>query len=220
MDFSLSNEQRNWQMTARKFGPSTTLSPSFTRRTVYGKVSRYKLDDYLQLFDFPSPNLSAERRFVTTVPLQRLFFMNSDFMQQQGELIARQVAAEPDNAARIQKTYRLIFGRSANDAEVKAGLAFLTTEPLKAYSSFEVHELYNETPDTITAEFDNPEASYLYVNVWTIENQWTGRELQTTYHWLRDVVGLEYLNRSGNYLLFRIENEDWHPIAGVQQPPK
>jgi hypothetical protein len=100
---------------------------------VYGKVSRYKLDDYLQLFDFPSPNLSAERRFVTTVPLQRLFFMNSDFMQQQGELIARQVAAEADNPARIQKAYRLIFGRRASDVEIKAGLAFLASEPLKAY---------------------------------------------------------------------------------------
>ena len=52
-------------------------------------MSRYKLDDYLQLFDFPSPNLSAEKRFTTTVPLQRLFLMNSDFMQQQGELLAR-----------------------------------------------------------------------------------------------------------------------------------
>jgi 4-amino-4-deoxy-L-arabinose transferase-like glycosyltransferase len=97
---------------------------------------------------------------------------------------------------------------------------FELTEPLKAYSSFDVHELYSETPDTLTAEFDNPEASYLYINVWTIENQWQGRELQTTYHWLRDTVGLEYLDRSGNYLLFRIENEDWHPTAGVQQPPK
>ena len=114
-------------------GPSTPLTPAFARRTVYGKVSRYKLDDYLQLFDFPSPNLSAERRFTTTVPLQRLFFMNSDFMQQQGELIARRVAAEPDNTARIQKAYHLIFGRAASDVEVKAGLAFLTTEPLKAY---------------------------------------------------------------------------------------
>jgi hypothetical protein len=114
-------------------GPSTPLSPSFARRTVYGKVSRYKLDDYLQLFDFPSPNLSAERRFTTTVPLQRLFFMNSDFMQQQGELIARRVAPEPDTVARIQKAYRLIFGRAAGDAEVRAGLAFLQSEPLKAY---------------------------------------------------------------------------------------
>ena len=39
---------------AKMGGPSTPLTPSFTRRTVYGKVSRYKLDDYLQLFDFPS----------------------------------------------------------------------------------------------------------------------------------------------------------------------
>jgi mono/diheme cytochrome c family protein len=128
-------------------GPSTPLSPSFARRTVYGKVSRYKLDDYLQLFDFPSPNLSAERRFTTTVPLQRLFFMNSDFMQQQGELIARRVAPEPDNSARIQKAYRLIFGRAASEAEVKAGLAFLTSEPLKEYEERRATKDTKETKD-------------------------------------------------------------------------
>jgi hypothetical protein len=114
-------------------GPSVPLTPSFERRTIYGKVSRYKLDEYLQLFDFPSPNLSAEKRFTTSVPLQRLFLMNSDFMQQQGELLARRVANEPDNTARIQKAYRLIFGRGATDVEVKAGLAFITSEPLKQY---------------------------------------------------------------------------------------
>jgi mono/diheme cytochrome c family protein len=114
-------------------GPSIPLTPVVDRRTVYGKVSRYKLDDYLQLFDFPSPNLSAEKRFTTSVPLQRLFFMNSDFMQQQGERVARLVEAEPDNTARIRKAYRLLYGRTPTDAEVKAGLAFLTTEPIKAY---------------------------------------------------------------------------------------
>jgi len=114
-------------------GPSLPLTPSLARRTVYGKVSRYKLDDYLQLFDFPSPNLSAEKRFTTTVPLQRLFLMNSDFMQQQGELVARRVTGEPDNTARIRQAYRLIFGRAPTDAEIKAGLAFVTSEPLKQY---------------------------------------------------------------------------------------
>src|SRR5262249_14250728 len=84
-------------------------------------------------FDFPSPNLSAEKRFTTSVPLQRLFFMNSDFMQQQGELIAQKIASEADNAARIQKAYRIIFGRAANDAELKSGLAFIATQPLKDY---------------------------------------------------------------------------------------
>jgi hypothetical protein len=114
-------------------GPSEPLTPAYNRRTVYGRVSRYRLDDYLSLFDFPSPNLSSERRFTTNVPLQRLFFMNSDFMQQQGELLARRLESEADSTARIQKAYRLIFGRAASDAEVNAGLAYLSSEPLKAY---------------------------------------------------------------------------------------
>jgi hypothetical protein len=114
-------------------GPSEPLKPEYTRRTVYGKVSRYRLDEYLQLFDFPSPNLSAEKRFATTVPLQRLFFMNSDFVQQQAEHLAQRVAAEPDNTARIQKVYRLVYGREASAEEVKIGLDYLRTEPLKEY---------------------------------------------------------------------------------------
>jgi hypothetical protein len=114
-------------------GPSAQLTPLYDRRTVYGRVSRYKLDDFLQLFDFPSPNLSAEKRFTTSVPLQRLFFMNSDFMQQQGERLAQRLTGEPDNRARIQKAYRLIFGRAPNDEEIKAGLAFIASAPLKEY---------------------------------------------------------------------------------------
>jgi hypothetical protein len=114
-------------------GPSEALTPQSTRRTIYGKVSRYKLDDYLQLFDFPSPNLSAEQRYATNVPLQRLFFMNSDFVQQQAELLARRIEAEPTTEARIQKAYRLIFGRAATPEEVRLGLDYLRTEPLKAY---------------------------------------------------------------------------------------
>jgi hypothetical protein len=120
-------------------GPSAPLTPFYNRRTVYGKVSRYKLDEYLQLFDFPSPNLSAEKRFTTTVPLQRLFFMNSDFMQQQGELLARRVraadvsTAESTTVSRIQAAYRLIFGRAATDAEVRAGVQYLSTEPMTSY---------------------------------------------------------------------------------------
>ncbi len=114
-------------------GPSETLTPPATRRTLYGKVSRYKLDDYLQLFDFPSPNISAEQRYATNVPLQRLFFMNSDFVQQQAELLARKIEAEPSREARIQKAYRLIFGRAATPEEIKLGLDYVRSEPLKEY---------------------------------------------------------------------------------------
>src|SRR5439155_17733582 len=126
-------------------GPAAELTPFYNRRTVYGRVSRYKLDEYLQLFDFPSPNLSAEKRFTTTVPLQRLFFMNSDFMQQQGELLARRVASEPSNAARIQKAYRLVLGRNPIEAELRAGLEYLAAEPMKEY---EERKNTKDTKDT------------------------------------------------------------------------
>ena len=114
-------------------GPSEELTPSATRRTLYGKVSRYKLDQFLQLFDFPAATISAEGRSSTNVPLQRLFLMNSDFMQQQAERLARLVEAEAGNAARVKKAYRIVFGRDPKPEELAAGLEYLAAEPLRAY---------------------------------------------------------------------------------------
>ena len=121
------------QLDEKMGGPSEELTPSATRRTVYAKVSRYKLDQFLQLFDFPAPTISAEERFTTNVPLQRLFLMNSDFMQQQAERLARVLAPEADNAARVTKAYRTLFGREPKADELKAGLDYLSAEPLRAY---------------------------------------------------------------------------------------
>lgn len=114
-------------------GPSQDLTPAFTRRTVYGKVSRYKLDSYLQLFDFPSPAISTEKRFTTTVPLQRLFLMNSDFIQVEAEELAKRVAPEPDNRARVRKIYLLAYGRDPKEEEVQLALDYLHSEPLREY---------------------------------------------------------------------------------------
>ena len=150
------------ELDAKIGGPSANLTPDYARRTVYGKVSRYRLDDYLQLFDFPSPNLSAEKRFTTTVPLQRLFFMNSDFVQQQAEHLAQRVASEPNNPARIQKAYRLVFGRAATPEEVKIGIEYLRAEPMKEYEEQKAenqkkNSQKDKTPDT-KAESTEPES--------------------------------------------------------------
>jgi uncharacterized membrane protein YgcG len=114
-------------------GTSTELTPAFTRRTVYGRVSRYKLDEYLQLFDFPTPNISAEKRFTTTVPLQRLFLMNSDFISVEAEEFAKRVASEPDNRSRIRKVYELAYGREPSEQEIKLGIDYLHEEPMREY---------------------------------------------------------------------------------------
>jgi hypothetical protein len=114
-------------------GPSEALTPAFLRRTVYGKVGRYKLDDYLQLFDFPSPAISAEKRFTTTVPLQRLFLMNSDFMQVEAEELAKRAASEPNTRARVRKLYQQTYGREATEAEIGVALDYLKAEPMTEY---------------------------------------------------------------------------------------
>ena len=114
-------------------GPAEKLTPYKTRRTLYGQISRYRLDEYLALFDYPAPNSSSEGRFTTHVPLQRLFLMNSDFMQQCAELLAKRAADEVGDVAKIQKLYALLFARAASEQEVAAGLTYLAAEPMKAY---------------------------------------------------------------------------------------
>src|SRR5213079_3749371 len=85
-------------------GPSVDLSSADNnRRTLYGAVSRHNLDPLLRLFDFPDPNLTADRRPVTSVPLQQLFVLNSEFMARQARAFAARVRdAEPTDTARIR----------------------------------------------------------------------------------------------------------------------
>jgi hypothetical protein len=59
--------------------------------------------------------------------------MNSDFMQQQAEKLARILEPEADNSARIRKAYRTLFGRDPRPEELSAGLEYLSAEPLRAY---------------------------------------------------------------------------------------
>jgi hypothetical protein len=116
---------------AKPGGPSAKLTLKNRRRTIYGQVSRYSLDPYLALFDFPSPGSTSERRFVTNVAPQRLFLMNSDFVQEQAERTAERVAKAPGDAARIAQVYDLLFQREPTAAEVAAGLAYLQEEPMR-----------------------------------------------------------------------------------------
>ena len=68
--------------------------PENRRRTLYGTVSRHNLDGLLRLFDFPDPNITSDKRTVTTVPLQQLFVLNSPFMQRQAKALAARLTAD------------------------------------------------------------------------------------------------------------------------------
>ena len=108
-------------------GPSADLSkPDNRRRTLYGSVSRHNLDPLLRLFDFPDPNLTADRRPVTSVPLQQLFVLNSEFMARQAKALAARVTATASvEVVRIRTAFGLLYGRPPTDREVALGTAFL-----------------------------------------------------------------------------------------------
>src|SRR6201999_3468021 len=75
-------------------------------RTVYGRVSRGRLNTVLALYDFPDPMMTAPQRDLTTSPLQQLFVMNSPFMQERAADLVKRVAAGEDTAAKIRDMYR------------------------------------------------------------------------------------------------------------------
>jgi len=86
-------------------------------RTVYGFVSRKKLDPYLALFDFPVPNATSEARNETNVPLQRLFLMNSPFVLAESKVLAKD--------ATIESLYERLLQRRPTTAEMQLGRRFL-----------------------------------------------------------------------------------------------
>jgi cytochrome c553 len=107
-------------------GPGQSLNLSNNKeRTIYGRISRSGPNRALLLFDFPDPNISLDQRSATNVPLQTLFFMNSDVIWADAGLLAGRLAGETDDTAKIRKAYRMVYGRAAGDDEVREALKFL-----------------------------------------------------------------------------------------------
>ena len=114
-------------------GPSISLdAPANRRRTYYAAVSRHDLAPLLRLFDFPDPNITSGGRVETTVPLQQLFVLNSEFMAQTARaLVDRLADTGPggDDSERVRRAYLWLYGRPATDRELKLGLSFLKSAP-------------------------------------------------------------------------------------------
>src|SRR5205085_9426077 len=95
-------------------GPSQELTAADNRRrTLYGSVSRHELNSLLRLFDFPDPNITNDERSVTTVPLQQLFVLNSEFMVRNAKALAARLTARPGqgDAERIRAAFLVVYGR-------------------------------------------------------------------------------------------------------------
>ena len=109
-------------------GPSLQLSNQKNRRrTLYGFVSRHRLDELLRLFDFPDPNITSASRVVTTVPLQQLFVLNSEFMAQRARALAGRIEKEAsqDEDGRIEHAFQLLYQRPPSESDLELARGFL-----------------------------------------------------------------------------------------------
>jgi hypothetical protein len=100
------------------------------RRTVYAYIQRGKLPGELNAFDFATPEAHVPQRFLTTVPQQALYLMNSPFITEEVKhLVGRkEIDSAANDRARIAALYRVIFGRSPNANEIRIGLDYLNGE--------------------------------------------------------------------------------------------
>ena len=94
------------------------------KRTVYQMIRRNGKDAYWELFDAPDRNQSTASRRVSTVPMQALFMMNSEFVRKNSEAFAKRLKGE-QSADKVRMAFDLAYGRPATDAEVEASVGYL-----------------------------------------------------------------------------------------------
>ncbi|MFN7936226.1 MAG: PSD1 and planctomycete cytochrome C domain-containing protein [Bryobacteraceae bacterium] len=118
------------------YGPSEDLDAAAnTRRTIYGRVGRGRMNGLLKLYDFPEASQTAPARDLTTTPLQQLFVMNGPLLRGQANTMAAAIARDASDASeRLRALYRRILARDPNPREVDLGLSYLAQGTLEEYT--------------------------------------------------------------------------------------
>lgn len=113
------------------YGPSEDLDvPTNTRRTVYGRISRGRLNNMLKQYDFPDATQTSPGRDLTTTPLQQLFVLNGSFIRDQAAAIVKSLERTPDPAESVRRLYRRIYARDPSTAELDRAQTYMAQSSL------------------------------------------------------------------------------------------
>jgi len=108
------------------------------RRSVFLLVNRYDQPTVPAMFDFANPDSHSPMRYVTTVPQQALFLMNSPFMSQRAGKAATLTPLQPSgiDSQAVAALYQRILHRDPRPAEVELAQRFVQdSEQLRRRSS-------------------------------------------------------------------------------------
>lgn len=119
------------------------------RRTIYLFQRRSEMPSVMAMFDAPDSIASCSRRQVSTVALQPLFMLNSQFMDRRAQVLAKNIVSEmgDDHGQQVTQAFVRVLGRQPTAQEQKRSLAFFqsdsATEPGERRLSMLCHALLN-----------------------------------------------------------------------------
>jgi hypothetical protein len=107
--------------------PMQSLTGTELSRTIYGFIDRLNLPGIYRTFDFPDPTTTSPRRDQTTIAPQALFLMNHPLVfEVSHSILARPDLALPgDTKHKVERLFRLIYGRKPGDVELSRIRNFL-----------------------------------------------------------------------------------------------
>ena len=116
-------------------GPSFNVDQADgNRRSVYARISRGRLSNLLQLYDFPEATMHNPKRETITTPLQQLFILNSAFMRSQAAALLASVSNESEDSDKVCAMYRKALRRDPDEAELALAGQFFTHHTMTDYA--------------------------------------------------------------------------------------
>lgn len=105
----------------------TKEEASTWRRSIYAYWKRGLKYPMFEVHDQPDPNVTCERRNVTTVPTQALTMLNNEFVLIQARSFAERVLGDAggDPVKQVRLLYRIALSREPSQKELESNLAFI-----------------------------------------------------------------------------------------------
>lgn len=105
-------------------------TPGALRRSVYMQQRRSQTLSFMKVFDAPSIATVCTTRPSSTVPLQSLALLNSDFAIARAEAFSGRLLTETDGAPRqlVRRAWRTAIGRDPTEKEAAVAEEFLETQ--------------------------------------------------------------------------------------------
>jgi mono/diheme cytochrome c family protein len=136
-----------------------------TRRAVYAFIDRRNPAEILTQFNFPNPSVPTGKRFLTQVPQQQLFLMNSPLVIETARKLthSQEFLSETTDELRVALLYIAVFQRPPTPDEIRLCLSYVEANP--GGTSTEVAETAQSEKASRIAELQAKQAGNLAENL-------------------------------------------------------